>query len=259
MDKMLAIVFDDERKAYEGARAVKELHNEGSLTVYAASVISKDPAGKVNVKQAADQGPVGTAAGWATGALIGLLGGPAGVAIGAATGMVAGSFYDLAQVGVDSDFLDEVSRQLSPGKTAVIAEIDEEWVTPLDTRVEALGGKVFRRARGEFIDSQVERDMEARKAEINNLKAEYNQATGQAKANLKGKIDAAQKSLDSHKDKLKGRIDTINRESEAKFKSLQEQEAKARGETKAKLDQRLAKAKVERQARVDKLKHAMAI
>ena len=127
MDKMLVTVFDDERKAYEGARALKELHAEGSLTLYSAGVISKDSKGTLSVKQAADKGPAGTAVGWATGALIGLLGGPVGAAVGAASGTVAGSLYDLAQVGVDGDFLQEVLRQLLPGKTAVVAEIDEEW------------------------------------------------------------------------------------------------------------------------------------
>ena len=47
--------------------------------------------------------------------------------------------------------MDEVSQNLTPGKVAVVADADEEWVTPLDTRMEALGGIVFRRARGEFM------------------------------------------------------------------------------------------------------------
>jgi hypothetical protein len=45
------------------------------------------------------------------------------------------------------DFLDEVSRRLLPGKVAVVAEIFESWVTLVDTRMEAQGGVVFRRAR----------------------------------------------------------------------------------------------------------------
>ena len=86
MDKMLVVVFKDESRAYEGTNALRELHAEGSITLYAAAVIAKDAQGKVTVKQAADQGPAGTALGFATGGLIGMLGGPAGVALGAATG-----------------------------------------------------------------------------------------------------------------------------------------------------------------------------
>ena len=76
-DKMIVVVFDNEKKAYEGSKALKDLHAEGSITLYASAVIAKDADGKVTVKQAADQGPLGTAVGLVTGSLIGLLGGPA--------------------------------------------------------------------------------------------------------------------------------------------------------------------------------------
>src|SRR5262245_41704417 len=109
MDKMVVIVFDNESKAYEGSRALVDLHKENSLTIYGYAVIAKDSKGNLNIKQATDQGPVGTGIGFATGALIGLLGGPAGLAIGAATGTLAGSLYDLAQVGIGEDFIYEVS------------------------------------------------------------------------------------------------------------------------------------------------------
>jgi uncharacterized membrane protein len=256
MDKMLVVVFDDESKAYEGVKALRELHAEASLTLYATAVIAKDAQGKVSVKQAADQGPTGTVLGLTTGSLIGLLGGPVGLAVGAATGTIAGSLYDLAQVGVGEDFLAEVSQNLSPGKVAVVAEVDEEWVTPLDTRMDMLGGVVFRRARGEFIDAQIEREIAADKAELAKLKAEYNQAVGDAKAKLQAKIDAAQNRLQARRDLINEKIEAIKREREAKIKSLQEQAAKAKGEMKAKLEKRIAEARANHEARVDKLSKA---
>ena len=39
------------------------------------------------------------------------------------------------EAGVDADFLDEVSVALTPGKSAVVAEVDEAWVAPVDTRL----------------------------------------------------------------------------------------------------------------------------
>jgi hypothetical protein len=35
MDKMLAVVFDEEKAAYEGARALSDLDSEGSVAVNA--------------------------------------------------------------------------------------------------------------------------------------------------------------------------------------------------------------------------------
>src|SRR5687768_2470664 len=143
MDKMLVVVFDTEHQAYAGSHALQELHDEGSITLYAQAVIAKDASGQVTVKQGADQGPLGTAVGLLTGSLVGLIGGPVGVAIGATAGAFSGTTYDLAVAGVGTEFLDEASKGLTPGKAAVVAEIEEEWIAPLDTRMEAVGGTIF--------------------------------------------------------------------------------------------------------------------
>jgi hypothetical protein len=42
--------------------------------------------------------------------------------------------------------LTDVATALTPGKYAVVADVDEDWVTPVDTRMEAVGGVVFRRS-----------------------------------------------------------------------------------------------------------------
>lgn len=259
MNKMIVTVFNVESSAYEGAKALTELHDEGSLTLYATAVIAKDPKGVVSVKHAADEGPLGTVLGFATGSLIGLLGGPVGLAIGATAGTIGGSMYDIAQLGISEDFVAEVSHYLLPGKVALIAEIDEEWVTPLDTRMEQLGGIVFRRARGEFIDAQIEREIAADEAEFAQLKAEYNQAVGEAKAKLKAKLDAANNRLQARRDQAKARIEAIKREGEARIKSLQEQAVKAKGEMKAKLEKRIAEERADNKLRVEKLSQAWGL
>jgi uncharacterized membrane protein len=41
MDRMLVVVFDNESKAYEGKQALLELDAEGSISVYAYSVLAK--------------------------------------------------------------------------------------------------------------------------------------------------------------------------------------------------------------------------
>ena len=45
------------------------------------------------------------------------------------------------------EFVDEVSRNLTPGKSALVAEVDEYWTIPLGLRMEALGGIVVRQWR----------------------------------------------------------------------------------------------------------------
>jgi uncharacterized membrane protein len=256
MDKMIVVVFDSESKAYEGSKALKELDAQGSITLYAMGVIAKDASGKVTVKEAADQGPLGTAVGLMTGSLIGLLGGPVGVAIGAYVGTVGGIMYDLGAVGIGEDFLGEVGERLKPGKTAVVAEVEEEWVMPVDTSMETAGGVVSRRVIGEVQDALIERDTVALKAEIAHLKAEYAQATGQAKVKLQAKIDAAKAKLKATHDRAKAALDAAKQKMDAKVKSLQEQSAKAKGDAKAKIEARISEVRSEYKRRADKLKQA---
>ena len=256
MDKMVLLIFGDEKGAYEGIKALKELHTENAITLYATAVIERDAKGEVIVKQSADQGPIGTAVGLVTGSLIGLLGGPVAVAVGAAAGAVGGVVYDAAQLGVGVDFLNEASQKLAPRKVAVVAEIDEEWVTPLDTRVESLAGIVYRQARWDFVDAQTDREIAAAKAEFAKLKTEYRHATGEAKAKLKAKVDAAQHKLEAKRNLVHQKIEDIKHEAEAKIKSMQEQAAKTKGETKAKLEKRIDETRTDYKRRTDKLRQA---
>ncbi len=123
MDRILVIVFKNEGKAYEGSRALQDLHDEGSINLYAKAVLVRGTDGEVTVRENDDIGPVGTAVGLLTGMLVGLFGGPVGIAAGASAGTFAGLVYDLAKVGVGHDFLDEIGQSLVGGQAAVAAEV----------------------------------------------------------------------------------------------------------------------------------------
>ena len=51
----------------------------------------------------------------------------------------------------------------------------------MDTKVESLGGTVFRRWRIDVEDEQIDRDIQANKRELEELKEEYNQGADAAK------------------------------------------------------------------------------
>src|SRR5262249_49579078 len=146
MDRMVVVVFENQVDAYKGKEALLRLDSEGSVVLNAYAVIGKNANGAVSVKQSDDLGPVGTLFGASLGAFLGALGGPAGLAIGAAVGMATGGAVDLHYLDIGDDFIADVSKELLPNRYAVLAEVDEEWTTPLDERMEAIGGIVFRRA-----------------------------------------------------------------------------------------------------------------
>ena len=256
MEKMLVVVFDNELKAYDGSKALQELQNDGSINLFAKAVIARDASGKVAMKQQGDMGPVGTAVGLLTGSLIGVIGGPVGIAIGAYAGTMGGLVYDLVNVGISEDFLFEVEKSLLPGKAAVVAEVWEEWTVPVDSRMEALGGVVFRRTRGDVVDAQMERDAMVLETELAELEAERDQANDETRAKLQAKVDQAKARLQAKQDEIQARIESIQKETDAKVKSLQERAAKESGERKAKREARIVELQADQKRRSDLLKKA---
>ena len=121
---------------------------------------------------------------------------------------------------------------------------------------DAIGGVVFRRGRGEFIDVQIEREIAADKAEIDRLDSEYKQAVGEAKTKLKVKVDAARKRYEERRELLVQRIDEIQHDGDAKIKLMQAQVAKATGQAKANLEKRVADERAKHNARVAKRQQA---
>jgi len=255
-NKILVSVFDSEQAAFEGLTALKDLHRDGDITLYASSVIAKDPSGTVSVLQRADKGPVGTLVGMVTGGLIGLLGGPVGVAVGAYVGGFSGLMYDLFNAGVSMDFVDEVSASLTPGKAAIVADVDEVWVTPIDTRLGALGGTTFRRFRGEAIDAELIRETESTRTELEHLSTELRESSSEATANVAGAIDAQRRKLEA----LVGRVDETLAQQKAEFESrlatLREQRGKARENQRKRIDARMDELKASYEARKSKLDEA---
>ena len=51
---------------------------------------------------------------------------------------------DLAELGLSEDFIDDVSTQLNPGETALIAEVEEGSTESIDRIVAMHRGRVYR-------------------------------------------------------------------------------------------------------------------
>jgi len=179
--------------------------------------------------QSSDSGPIGTLMGTTWGALIGLLGGPVGVAIGVGAGLVAGSAADLSELRLGSDFIEDVTKLLVPNRVAVVAEIDENWTTPVDTRMEAIGGTVTRRALSEVNEKIHDEHIAAMKADLAQMKKEHAKALSDRKAKLQENINQLKTKLQAQLQKSKEKREAAKREAKAKIEVL-----KAKAAAKAK-------------------------
>ena len=256
-NKFVVAVFPDETKAYEGLRALDELHREGSVTLYGTAVVQRDPGGKLSIKQRSDEGPLGTGVGALTGGLIGLFGGPVGAAVGLFAGGLAGSWRDYLRAEVSDEFLEGVERDLKPGKFAVIAEVSEEWVAPVDARMEALGGTVVRERREDFIDDVIERRADSARAELAQWETELaGENAERMESKLNAKLESAQQKLQRSAENARKRLDQTKEEVEAKLKALEEQAAQAKPEVRDRIQQRTAELRKDFEQREKKLTRA---
>ena len=266
MNKVIFVGFDTEAKAYEGARALRAMHSEGTLTLYNVAVVVKEKDGTVAVREQPEQEPIATVGGMLTGGLIGLLGGPIGVAMGMGTGTLMGAAFDLTREGIDGDFVEDVGAHLvEAGKAAVIAEVEETWQVPVDTRMQALGGTVIRRTPTEIEDLYYEREIEATQRELTALQAEKlaevtakaSQKAAAKAAQLQAKIDAAKRKVAEKEGALAAKVQSVKDEGSEKVAILEAQKKTASTESKAALDRRLAEVRLDYQRRTDNLTKAL--
>jgi len=228
MDRMLVVVFDNESKAYEAQKALLELDSEGSVSVYSYAVLAKNADGTATIKNSDDTGPLGTLAATSLGALIGVLGGPVGMAVGGAAGALSGATVDVDKARVGNDFINDVSKVLLPNRVALVAEVEEEWITPVDTRMEKLGGTVLRRAVSDVRDEQDAEYMAAMKADYDQLKAEHAKAQADRKAKLTEKINQLDSKIQHRLQENKERRETLKREAQAKAEILKAKASSSR-------------------------------
>jgi uncharacterized membrane protein len=160
MRNYIAVVFNDTSKAYEGLHALWQLDDAAEVTVHGTAVVHRDALGNFQVDTKETHPALATAVGVGVGALLGLLAGPAGAAvgaaggaaIGAATGGAVGVTADLARADTRDQAADETRFVLDAGQSAVIADVSEDWTSPIDTRMRSLVGIVYRRARSDMED-----------------------------------------------------------------------------------------------------------
>lgn len=220
MERMVVVVFDSEAKAYQGKKELLALDSEGSVGVFAYAVVSKKADGKVTVKKEDDPGPIGTLLGTSVGTLVGLLGGPVAAVVGGVAGAQVGAAWDIDTSRIGVDFVDDVSKFLTPKKSALVAEIDEDWTTPLDTRMEAIGGSVFRRALSDVNETVNREDVAAMKADLAQFKAELAQARTDRKAKLQSMINDLNSRIQIRTRKVKEQREAFEQQSKAKAQVL---------------------------------------
>jgi uncharacterized membrane protein len=246
MDKMLVTIFNGPHRAYDACPALKQMHDEGSITIYSLAVVIQNRQGKISIRDVSDDRPFGWGATAATSGLVRLLGAPPRIAAKTSAGNLSEVLIDYLNVGVSIDFLDQIAKHMAAGKAAVVAEVDEDCAYQVDTRMEALGGVVLRRARTEIEDLQFERDISMLRADIAGLKSAAAYASRDARAQIEARILVAQSELLALQGRASTKSHDLKREADFKIRSVMGQAAAvAQGTIRSRLEQRIAELKAE--------------
>jgi uncharacterized membrane protein len=143
MSDLVVIGFDDEFKAEEVRLALLRLQREHLIDMEDAVVAVKKQDGKIKLNQAQHLTATGAIGGGFWGLLIGtlFLSPLLGAAVGAAAGAASGA---LADVGIDDDFVKELSSTLRPGSSALFVLVRKATPDKVLEELEGYGGKVLK-------------------------------------------------------------------------------------------------------------------
>ncbi len=145
MSTLIAITYDDQQTARNAFDALGRMQKEQILVLEDVAYATKDEKGKVKVKDTLEKKYTGAATTWGFfwGFLIGLIfGGP--LFWGLFTALLGGLISKGKDVGIDNDFMKEVSESLQPDGAALF--ILARKVTPdkVVAELSQFGGHVAR-------------------------------------------------------------------------------------------------------------------
>lgn len=142
MSSLVVVSFDSPDEAAAVLESLKGQTKYGNISFEDTAVVSKDAEGKVHVKNNVSHGTMtSTAIGSLLGLMLGIFLFPvAGLLIGAGGGALVGRLMNL---GVDGDFVKDVSASLQPGTSALFVVVHDANPAVVRAVLEEHHGKVI--------------------------------------------------------------------------------------------------------------------
>ena len=161
MGTLIAITYDDEQSGREAFNALGELQKLQLIELEDAAFATKNQKGKVKVKQTLEKQHTGAVAtfGFFWGFLIGLIfGGP--IFWGLATALLGGLIAKGTDLGIDNDFMKEVSDSLEPGGSAIFAMVVKSTPDKVQAEMAKYGGHLAQTSLSEEDEQKLRQALE---------------------------------------------------------------------------------------------------
>jgi uncharacterized membrane protein len=203
-DNIVLLSFEESSKAYQALAELKQAAAQDRVKVIAAAVVERTASGQLQIKDGSGDGSVANApaVGTMLGALLGVLGGPLGVLMMGATGALLGSMASVDAAGTRLSLMEQITRAVPPGATALFAQVEEGAVEVIDGLAKGLGAVVLRRPT-DAVYAEVAAAAEAQDAAAEQARKVLRD---KQRAEWKDKFDHWGKEMDDHLTQLKNKI-----------------------------------------------------
>lgn len=199
MDSVIVVNFGEDSKAYDALTKLKELDGQRQIELAEAVVVVRREDGQLKTMDVVgDESLTGTATGGIIGLIVGILGGPLGVLLGGATGILIGSLFDVDDDDETDSVLGELSHSVRVGRTALLAEVEEQSPEVVDAAMAELGATIVRRDVDD-VEAEIAVAEEAQRAAKRAARKElHEKRRAQAEEKIHAKIEELKAKLHRH-------------------------------------------------------------
>ena len=158
MNNLIVIIFDNVEDAKKLRAELRRLEHEGLLALNDAAVVEKFPDGKVHIHDELDTGvKVGMVTGGLLGLLLSFMFPIVGLVIGVAGGALVGKLMDM---GVDKNFIKDVTEALEPGHSALFLVVNDANVDAVLAAVRPYRGQLYQTTLPTELEQELRKALE---------------------------------------------------------------------------------------------------
>jgi uncharacterized membrane protein len=141
MNQLIVVALDHLDDARKAMKRLRELEADGRIRFEDTAIVEREPDGTAHVRNEVSGTTEGAAViGAIVGGVLGFAFPLAGIALGAALGAVVGTLLD---TGVSGDFVEEIKKSLTPGRSALFLVVKQAEVDPLIAALRDFPGEVI--------------------------------------------------------------------------------------------------------------------
>jgi uncharacterized membrane protein len=202
METVIAVSFDSTNGAYDAVTKLKELDQQGQVTLYEGRVVERDATGQLVVKDSVlggdDEQGIATVSGGLIGMLVGVIAGPVGMLLGGSIGLMTGAVVEMDVDDRDDSVLSAFARHVQPGTTAVLAHLGEQSDEIVDNTMAGMGGSILRRPAVD-VETELAAAQEARDVAEHEAREKLRkERRDQKKEEIDSKLDALRAKVSKH-------------------------------------------------------------